>query len=182
MRGGVERFLVYWLALFCQTMATFTLATSISAATSDRIVNYRLFYLLFLFIFCRKHQVRNAALAFTVVVLFSGEYYEEDSVSWILLWIQYLSSSYYERCALANNQYDDYTINDKLSGDQILAKKHAVGLGLWGSIGALMGLFLLFYCTTNLIFIYNMRKHLKFCQTGDNLIPLDNLDSTDLIN
>ena len=121
-------------------------------------------------------------MAFTIVILFSGGYYEDDSVTWILLWIQYLSSSFYGRCALANNQYDDYTINEQLTGDQILTEKHAVGLGLWGSIGALMGLFLLFYCTTNLIFIFNMRKQLKFRQIDNDSISLDNLDSIDLIN
>ena len=123
-------------------------------------------------------------MAFIIVILFSGGYYQEESVTWILLWLQYLSSSYYGRCALANNEYNDFTINDKLTGDQILAKKHAAGLGLWGSIGALMGLFSIFYCTTNLIFIFNIRKQLKLFQIDENanLLPLTNLDSTDLIN
>lgn len=86
----------------------------------------------------------------------------ETSVTWILRWIEYLSSSYYGRAALANNQFDDgYNVNDQLTGEYVLDSKHAHGLGLWGSIGALMGLVALFYTTTNLIFIFNLRMYLK---------------------
>ena len=84
----------------------------------------------------------------------------ESSVTWILRWIQYIDPSYYGRTALANNEFNNYNINDKLTGDYILDSKHAHGIGLWGSIGALMGLFILFYITTNLIFIFNLRKSL----------------------
>ena len=105
--------------------------------------------------------MKNASLAFIVCILFSGGYYTETSVTWILRWIQYLSPSYYGRSALANNEYDNYNVNDQLSGEYVLDKKHANGIGLWGSIGALMGLFVLFYIITNLIFIFNLRKFLK---------------------
>lgn len=85
----------------------------------------------------------------------------ETSVTWILRWIEYISPSYYGRAALANNEYANFNVNDELTGDYILDSKQAHGLGLWGSIGALMGLFVLFYTTTNLIFIFNLRKSLK---------------------
>lgn len=105
--------------------------------------------------------MKNASVAFIVCILFSGGYYLETSVTWILRWIEYLSPSFYGRAALANNEYDNYNVNDQLSGDYVLDHKHARGLGIWGSIGALMGLFVLFYLTTNLIFIFNLRKFLK---------------------
>lgn len=85
----------------------------------------------------------------------------ETTVTWILRWIEYISSSYYGRAALANNEFSGRTINAQLTGDAVLDSKHAHGLGLWGSIGALMGLFLLFYLTTNIVFIINLRNHLK---------------------
>jgi hypothetical protein len=93
--------------------------------------------------------------------LFSGGYYLESSVTWILRWIQYLSTSYFGRGALANNQYDDYTINSDLMGDYVLESKLSNNLGLWGYIGGLMGLFVLFFVSTNIIFIYNLRREIK---------------------
>jgi hypothetical protein len=93
--------------------------------------------------------------------LFSGGYYLGSSVTWILRWIEYISPSYYGRTALANNEYDNNDLNDELTGDSILNSRHAYGIGLWGSIGALMGLFVLFYITTNLIFIFNLRRNIK---------------------
>lgn len=83
----------------------------------------------------------------------------ESSVTWILRWIEYLSPSYYSRTALANNEYDDYPTANGVNGEDVLESKHAVGLGLWGSIGALIGLFVLFYCITNLVFLFNLRKY-----------------------
>lgn len=82
----------------------------------------------------------------------------ESSVTWILRWIEYLSPSYYSRAALANNEYDDYPETYGVDGDHVLDSKHANGLGLWGSIGALMGLFVLYYCITNIIFVFKLRK------------------------
>lgn len=85
----------------------------------------------------------------------------ETSVTWILRWMEYISSSFYGRAAFANNQFAGYNVNDEILGQHVLDSKHANGLGLWGSIGALMGLFLLFYITTNIIFVFNLRKYLK---------------------
>lgn len=115
-------------------------------------------------------QIRNACTAFIVTILFSGGYYLESSVTWILRWIQYISTSYYGRCALANNEYDDLMRNNINVGDKVLDYKHAHGLGLWGSIGALMGLFCLFYFTTNLIFILNLRKYIN---RNTNYVPIN---------
>ena len=102
-----------------------------------------------------------ATTVFIVTILFSGGYYLEGYVTWILRWIQYISTSFYGRGALSNNQYDDYVINENLTGEYVLKSKYANGLGLWGSIGALMGLFVLFYVTTNFIFIVNLRPLMK---------------------
>lgn len=95
------------------------------------------------------------------VILFSGGYYLESSVTWILRWLQYISASYYGRCALANNQYDDYIINPTLDGDEVLKDKFAVGLGLWGSIGALMGLIVIFFVCSLIIFHYNIKQNIN---------------------
>lgn len=96
-----------------------------------------------------------------MIILFSGGYYLETSVTWILRWIEYISSSYYGRAALANNEFSGSNINDQLTGEAVLDAKHAHGLGLWGSIGALMGLCFLFYLTTNIVFIINLWNHIK---------------------
>lgn len=85
----------------------------------------------------------------------------ETSVTWILRWIEYISSSFYGRAAFANNEFAGNNVYDELTGQAVLDSKHANGLGLWGSIGALMGLFLLFFITTNVIFVFNLRKYLK---------------------
>ena len=103
-----------------------------------------------------------------VVILVSGGYYFIPSVTWILRWLEYLSPAFYNRNALANNQYANQSVNvDGKTSDDILESKNAHGLGLWGSIGALMGLFLLYFITTNLIFIFNLRKHLKKVKGND---------------
>ena len=75
--------------------------------------------------------------------------------------MEYISSSYYGRSAFANNEFDGTSVNSEITGEHVLDSKHAHGLGLWGSIGALMGLFALFYLTTNIIFIFNLRKYLN---------------------
>jgi hypothetical protein len=93
-----------------------------------------------------------------VIILFSGGYYQESSVTWILRWMQYLSPSYYARCALANNQYHDIQINSDLRGDTVLQEKHALGLGLWGSIGALLGMFAIFLVVSQVVFYNNIKK------------------------
>ena len=116
-----------------------------------------------------KTQIRNACTAFIITILFSGGYYLETSVTWILRWIEYISTSYYGRTALANNEYDDTIVYDEITGDHVLDSKYANGIGLWGSIGALMVLFLLFYITTNLIFVFNLRKHIRRNQFLDQI-------------
>lgn len=105
-------------------------------------------------------QMFAASVTFMTIILFSGGYYQESSVSWILRWIQYISPSYYARCALANNQYYGVQINTNLSGNQVLKEKHAFGLGLWGSIGALMGLFAIFFVISHIVFCFNIKKNL----------------------
>lgn len=144
LRGGVERFLVFWLTLFCQTMATMQFNFIISAATSDP-----------------SYQMQYASIGFIVVILFSGGYYQEADVSWILRWIQYLSASYYARCALANNEYYDVEISPTLDGNYVLEQKRAIGLGLWGSIGALMGLAAVFFVIAQIVIYFNIKNNIR---------------------
>lgn len=102
-----------------------------------------------------------ASVIFMITILFSGGYYQESSVTWILRWIEYLSPSYYARCALANNQYYGVQINPSLSGDKVLTDKFALGPGLWGSVGALLLLFALFLVISHIIFYFNIKKNIK---------------------
>lgn len=78
--------------------------------------------------------------------------------------MEYLSPSYYSRSAMANNQFNDCEVNDTLTGKDVLVEKHAIGLGLWGSIGALMGLSVLFYIIANIVFYFNVKKKLRKIQ------------------
>ncbi len=100
-----------------------------------------------------------ASITFMTIILFSGGYYLESSVSWILRWMQYISPSYYARCALANNQFYGVQVNPDLSGNVVLDEKRALGLGLWGSIGALMGLFVIFFILAQIVFYFNIRNN-----------------------
>lgn len=103
-------------------------------------------------------QIRMATIVFIVTILFSGGFYLESTTTWILKWIQYLSTSFYGRSALANNQFDDSNLNAALTFILDKGNKYDYDLGLWGSIGALMGMFIIFYIITNFIFIFNLRK------------------------
>lgn len=102
-----------------------------------------------------------ASISFMTIILFSGGYYFESSVTWILRWAQYISPSYYARCAMANNEYYGEQINPSLSGDEVLRLKHATGLGLWGSIGALLGLFAIFFTIAHIIFYFDIKKRVS---------------------
>jgi hypothetical protein len=110
LRGGVERFLVFYLALVMQTLANTALGLLLAAASRDR-----------------QRGMLLACSAFAFNILFSGTFYIVDTVTWVLRWLEFISASFYTAQMMSQNelsgrQQAETLLNNTVQYDQV---------GLW---------------------------------------------------
>lgn len=86
--------------------------------------------------------IENSALAellasfiFFVCIWYSGDFAYNPECTWILRWIAYLSPIFYAFNALANNEFNE--IGGK--GEELVKEVGLDSLGVWPSIGILLG-------------------------------------------
>lgn len=75
-----------------------------------------------------------------ICIWFSGDFAFNPACTWILRWIAYLSPIFYAFNAVMNNEFagQDFPAAH-IIGSQLLQQLGFVNLGIWGSVGALLG-------------------------------------------
>lgn len=120
LRHGFGHVLVFFLTLAVQQMAAIALGLLVSAIFVD--------------------PTKAGIVISTVVLitfLFSGSILLRDTIPSGLLWLEYLSISFYAHQALIMNEFAGRLFDDGSTGDQYLKGQSLMVLGVWPSLGAL---------------------------------------------
>lgn len=134
LQSEFDKFLTYFAILLSLRLAAITLGLMISALSKSIYISLIL-----------------GPFLIVIFVLLGGLKAEKDEITWILLWIRYLSPPFYSCQALIQNEFvgDEFQLDTDTSqligGEYYLEQYNFDQIGIWFCFIALMG-FAVLYC------------------------------------
>lgn len=123
LRPGFTHFLIFLGTLLLEVYCVLGLGFAVSCLATNRRLRDLLTMLIFLTMFMfGGYQIQNRL-----------------NVTWILLWMQYLSPIFYTYVAFIRNEFEGQVI-EGARGTDVLIEYRGMPISIWAAMGALLGL------------------------------------------